>query len=78
MAPGPADTPFCREGVPQLLPGGAVVILCACPGPSRFGPRLNILNGALRFSNLVPSNGIAGSVIATSENGSGDAKSDNN
>jgi hypothetical protein len=31
----------------------------------------------LRFSNLVPSNGIAGSVIATSESASGDAKGDN-
>jgi len=34
------------------------------------------LNGLLRFSNLIPSNGIAGSVIATSQGASGDAKSD--
>jgi hypothetical protein len=32
----------------------------------------------LRFSNLLPSNGIAGSAIATSQSASGDAKSDNN
>jgi hypothetical protein len=36
------------------------------------------LNGPLRFSNLLPSNGIAGSVIATSQTKSGEAKSDNN
>jgi hypothetical protein len=35
------------------------------------------LNGPLRFSNLIPSNGIAGPVIATSQGASGDAKSDN-
>jgi hypothetical protein len=38
---------------------------------------LNIFICPLRFSNLVPSNGIAGSVIATSESASGDAKGDN-
>jgi hypothetical protein len=53
------------------------VILRACPGPSCFGPRLNILNGLLRFSNLIPSNGIAGSVIATSQSASSDGKRDN-
>jgi hypothetical protein len=31
----------------------------------------------LRFSNLIPSNGIPGPVIATSQGASGDAKSDN-
>jgi hypothetical protein len=35
------------------------------------------LNGPLRFSNLIPSNGIPGPVIATSQGASGDAKSDN-
>jgi hypothetical protein len=35
------------------------------------------LNGPLGFSNLIPSNGIAGSVITTSQGASGDAKSDN-
>jgi len=35
------------------------------------------LNGPLRFSNLIPSNGIAGPVIATSQGANGDAKSDN-
>jgi hypothetical protein len=65
-------------GSPPLLPGGPVVILHACPGPSCFGPGLNIFNGPLRFSNLLPSNGIAGSAIATSQSASGDAKSDNN
>jgi hypothetical protein len=35
------------------------------------------LNRPLRFSNLIPSNGIAGPVIATSQGASGDAKSDN-
>jgi hypothetical protein len=53
------------------------VILHVCPGPSCLRPRLNILNGPLRFSNLIPSNGIAGPVIATSQGASGDAKSDN-
>jgi hypothetical protein len=38
---------------------------------------LNIFICPLRFSNLIPSNGIAGPVIATSESASGDAKSDN-
>jgi hypothetical protein len=38
---------------------------------------LNIFICPLRFSNLVPSNGIAGSVIATSESASGEAKGDN-
>jgi hypothetical protein len=53
------------------------VILLARPGPFCFGPGLDILNGPLRFSNLVPSNGIAGPVIATSQSESGDGKSDN-
>jgi hypothetical protein len=53
------------------------VILHVCPGPSCLRPRLNILNGPLRFSNLIPSNGIPGPVIATSQGASGDAKSDN-
>ena len=35
------------------------------------------MNGPLRFSNLIPSNGIAGPVIATSQGASGDTKSDN-
>jgi hypothetical protein len=53
------------------------VILRACPGPSCFGPGLNIFNSLLRFSDLVPSNGTAGSVIATSQSESGEAKSEN-
>jgi hypothetical protein len=76
MAPV-AGGPLFRRQVPLLLPGGPGVILRACPGPSCFGPRLNILNGPLRFSNLIPSNGIPGPVIATSQGASGDAKSDN-
>ena len=52
------------------------MILRACPRPACFGPGLNIFIRPLRFSNLVPSNGIAGSVIATSQGASRDAKSD--
>jgi hypothetical protein len=39
---------------------------------------LNILVGSLRFSNLIPSNGIAGSIVTTSQSERDDAKSDNN
>ena len=52
------------------------MILRACPRPACFGPGLNIFICPLRFSNLVPSNGIAGPVIATSQGATGDAKSD--
>jgi hypothetical protein len=69
--------PEKKSGTLALLPGGPVVILRTCPGPSGFGPGLNILNGPLRFTNLVPSHGVAGSVIATRQSERGDAKSDN-
>jgi hypothetical protein len=77
VAPGLVGALFRRQGFPLLLPGGPGVILRVCPGPSCFGPGLNILNGPLRVSNLIPSNSIAGPVIATSQGASSDAKSDN-
>ena len=69
------DPSVSPTGYP-LLPSGPGVILHVCPRPACFGPGLNIFICPLRFSNLIPSNGIAGPVIATSQGASNDAKSD--
>jgi hypothetical protein len=49
----------------KFLPGDPGVMLYVCPRRSCFEPGLNILIRFLRFSDLVPSNGVAGSVVAT-------------
>ncbi len=53
-------------------------MLRASPRRFGFGPGLNIFVCLLRFSNLIPSMVIAGSVVATVESECGDAKSGNN
>jgi hypothetical protein len=62
---------------PQL-PGGPVVMLLASPRRFCFGPGLNIFVCLLRFSDLVPSMVVAGSVVATVESECDEAKSGNN
>ena len=66
-----------RRYVP-LLPGGSAVVLGIRPRRFGIGPGLTVLVFLKPFSDLIPSNSVAGPVIATIQSKCGEAKSGNN
>jgi hypothetical protein len=74
LAPAKRQTPNAKC---LSLPGGAGGVLGVSPGRFCLGPGLNVFVRFLRFSDLIPSIVVTGSIVATIQSEGGKAKSGN-
>jgi hypothetical protein len=66
-----------QNSKPKTLPGGSVVVFGVRPRGFGVGPGLSVLVFLERFSDLIPSMIVVGSVIATIQSERGEAKNGN-
>jgi hypothetical protein len=65
ISPKTQNSKLKTQNSKPTSPRGSAVVLCIRPGRFGVGPGLTVLVFLKPYSDLIPSNGIAGSVIAT-------------